>query len=340
MTASGRKILITGGAGFIGSNFIRYWILHHPKDRLINFDALTYAGNPANLKSVEDHPQYSFIKGDITDSVGVRKAMQGTDIVVHFAAETHVDRSISGPSIFCRTNTLGVQTMLEAAREVGVKKFIHISTDEVFGSLKLNDQKKFKESTPYAPSSPYAASKAGGDMLVQSYWKTYNFPGVITHCGNNFGPYQYPEKFIPLMIINALQGKALPIYGDGKYIRDWIHVEDHVRAIEAVVERGRIGEHYCIGGEPKMNFEVAQRILKILGKGEDLLQFVKDRPGHDRKYVLDSAKVKRELKWSPLHTFEERLQNTIEWYQDNQVWWQALMNKKYREYYRRQYRAS
>ena len=324
-----RKIFVTGGAGFIGSSFIRYWISRHPEDRLTNFDALTYAGNPQNLKSVEDRPQYCFIKGDIIDFALVRKAMRGTDIVVHFAAETHVDRSITGPSIFSRTNTLGVQTMLEAAREVGVKKFIHISTDEVFGSLKINDKKKFKESTPYAPSSPYAASKAGGDMLVQSYCKTYNFPGIITHCGNNFGPYQYPEKFIPLMIINALQGKALPIYGDGRYIRDWIYVEDHVRAIEAVVEKGRIGESYCIGGEPKMNLEVARTILKILGKGKDLLKFVKDRPGHDRKYVLDSAKIKRDLKWRPRHTFEEGLGDTIEWYQKNRVWWQALMNKNY-----------
>lgn len=329
MIKPGRKIFVTGGAGFIGSNFIRYWILRHPEDRLTNFDALTYAGNPANLKSVEGRPQYSFIKGDITDSARVRKAMRGADIVVHFAAETHVDRSIIGPSIFCRTNMLGVQTMLEAAREVGVKKFIHISTDEVFGSLKINDQKKFKESTPYAPSSPYAASKAGGDMLVQAYWKTYNFPGVIIHCGNNFGPYQYPEKFIPLMIINALQGKALPIYGDGKYVRDWIYVEDHVRAIEAVVEKGRIGEHYCVGGEPKMNLEVARMILNILGKGEDLLKFVKDRPGHDRKYVLDSTKIKRNLKWRPLHTFEEGMGDTIRWYQENQVWWRSLIDKNY-----------
>jgi dTDP-glucose 4,6-dehydratase len=325
----GRKIFVTGGAGFIGSNFIRYWISRHPQDRLTNFDALTYAGNPENLKSVEGHPRYSFVKGDITDSTGVRKALRGTDIVVHFAAETHVDRSIIDPSIFSRTNTLGVQTLLEEARKVGVKKFVHISTDEVFGSLKLHDRKKFKESTAYAPSSPYAASKAGGDMLVQAYGKTYNFPGIITHCGNNFGPYQYPEKFIPLMIIQALQGKALPIYGDGKYIRDWIYVEDHVRALEAVVEKGRIGERYCIGGEPKMNLEVARTILKILGKGENLLQFVPDRPGHDRKYVSASAKIKRDLKWRPLHTFEERLRYTIGWYQENQVWWRSLMNKNH-----------
>lgn len=323
------KILVTGGAGFIGSNFILYWLKNHPQDQIINLDKLTYAGNLENLKSIEGNPNYKFVKGDIVDSSSVNSIMQGVDIVVHLAAESHVDRSISQPSDFVMTNVVGTQVLLNAALKNKVKRFHHISTDEVFGELELNDLNKFNERTNYNPRSPYSASKAGSDHLVKAYFTTYGLPVTITNASNNFGPYQFPEKFIPLAITNIIEGKKAPVYGDGLYVRDWIHVSDHVKAIEAVLESGKIGETYCVGGltEDVNNLEVIKKILKIMGKDESSIEFVKDRPGHDRKYALDWSKIKKELGFAPQHSFDEWLENTIEWYRDNEKWWKPLKTR-------------
>ena len=320
------KLLVTGGAGFIGSNFILYWIKNHPQDYIINFDKLTYAGNLENLQNVQDNPHYNFIQGDICNPAQVQKAVSGIDIIVHFAAETHVDRSIMTPSTFVMTNVVGTQVLLDAALKNNIKKFHHVSTDEVFGSLDLNSSNKFNERTLYNPRSPYAASKAGSEHLVRSYHTTYGLPITITNCSNNFGPYQFPEKIIPLAITNLLEGKKVPIYGDGLYVRDWLYVEDHCRAIDIVLQKGKNGETYCVGGltEDINNLTVVKKILKLLGFGEDMIESVKDRPGHDRRYALDWSKIKNELGWQPEHNFDEYLKKTVSWYKTHEDWWKKL----------------
>ncbi len=320
------KLLITGGAGFIGSNFILYWLKNHPDDSIVNIDKLTYAGNLGNLKDVEGKPNYKFIHADICDPEIIQKSMQGIDIVVNFAAESHVDRSIIEPAPFIMTNVLGTQVLLDAALKNDVSKFHHISTDEVYGSLDLNDKSKFNEQTAYNPRSPYAASKASSDHLVRSYFATYNLPITISNCSNNFGPYQFPEKLIPLTITNILEGKRVPIYGDGLNVRDWLYVEDHCRAIDLILKKGKAGETYCVGGltDELNNLIVVKKILEILKVTEDKIEFVKDRPGHDRKYAIDWSKIKNELEWKPLHGFDEWLEKTIEWYKTNENWWKTL----------------
>lgn len=320
------KLLVTGGAGFIGSNFILYWMKNHPRDEIINLDKLTYAGNLENLKEVEDNPRYKFIKGDICDGRVVKAALENVNIVCHFAAESHVDRSILGPAVFVKTNVIGTQVLLENALNNKITRFHHISTDEVFGSLNLSDSNKFSERTPYNPRSPYAASKAASDHLVRAYYHTYGLPVTITNCSNNFGPFQFPEKFIPLSITNILEGKKVPVYGDGLYVRDWLYVEDHCRAIDLVLEKGRIGETYCVGGltEDINNLTVVKKILRILGKDESFLEFVKDRPGHDRRYAIDWSKINKELGWRPLFDFDTYLLKTVEWYKTHESWWKKV----------------
>ncbi len=331
------KILVTGGAGFIGSNFIIYWLKHHPNDEIVNLDRLTYAGNLENLAEVENNPNYTFVKGDICDPRDVEKAMQGVDLVVHFAAESHVDRAIMDPYAFLKTNIIGTNILLEQALKHKIR-FHHISTDEVFGTLALEDTTKFNESTPYNPRNPYATSKAASDHLVRSYYYTHGLPATISNCSNNFGPYQFPEKLIPLAITNVLDGKEIPIYGDGLYVRDWLYVIDHCKAIERIIEKGKIGETYCIGGMTSdvSNLEVIRRILKILGKGEDLIKFVKDRPGHDRRYSVDWSKIRTELGWQPEHDFDVWLSETIEWYKKNEKWSRRVKAREYPGYYQKQ----
>ena len=333
------KLLVTGGAGFIGSNFIRYWTANHPDDEIVNFDKLTYAGNLENLKDIEKNSKYTFIHADISDVSQVKKAMEGIDIVVNFAAETHVDRSILKPAPFVITNVVGTQVLLDAALKFKIKRFMHISTDEVFGSLELEDTSKFNERTNYNPASPYSASKAGSDHLVRSYYFTYGLPINISNCSNNFGPYQFPEKLISLAITNVLERKKVPVYGDGLYVRDWLYVEDHCRAIDLILQKGKIGETYCIGGLTKdiNNLSVIRKIINILGKDESVIEYVKDRPGHDRKYSIDWSKIKNELGWSPLHSFDEWLTYTINWYKENQDWCKSVKNKEYLKYYKEQY---
>jgi dTDP-glucose 4,6-dehydratase len=333
------KLLVTGGAGFIGSNFILYWLKQHPEDIIVNFDKLTYAGNLENLKEVEHNQNYSFIHGDIGNSEIVTKALEDVDTVVHFAAETHVDRSITGPAIFLETNVIGTQVLLDAAVKSNIKRFHHVSTDEVFGALQLNSEEKFSEITNYDPRSPYSASKAGSDHLVRAYHHTYNLPITITNCSNNFGPFMFPEKLIPLAITNLLEGKKVPVYGDGLYVRDWLYVEDHARAIDAVLSKGKIGETYVVGGmtEDIPNIDVVKKILKLLDKGEDMIEYVKDRPGHDRRYAVDWSKIKNELGWEPQHNFEEWLVKTVDWYKNNRQWWEHIKSGEYKEYYAQQY---
>lgn len=324
------KLLVTGGAGFIGSNFILYWMKKYPEDKIVNFDKLTYAGNLENLKEVEKRPNYQFVKGDINDIEMVNKAMDGVDIVVHFAAESHVDRSITGPAVFVMTNVVGTQVLLGEAVKHNIKRFHHVSTDEVFGSLELKSSNKFNERTTYDPRSPYAASKAGADHLVRSYYTTYGLPITITNCSNNFGPFQFPEKLIPLAITNILEGKKVPVYGDGLYVRDWLYVEDHCRAIDLILKKGQIGQTYCVGGLTNdiNNLTVTKKILHILGRGEEMIEFVKDRPGHDRRYAIDWSKVKNDLGFTPEHNFDEWLTRTIEWYKANREWWERIKNGK------------
>ncbi|MDZ4228714.1 MAG: dTDP-glucose 4,6-dehydratase [Patescibacteria group bacterium] len=320
------KLLVTGGAGFIGTNFIHYWLKHHPGDDIVNLDSLTYAGNLVNLEAVKNNHHYSFIKGDICDSKIVNQAMVGVDTVVHFAAESHVDRSISGPAVFVMTNVVGTQVLLAAAVKHKIKHFHHISTDEVFGALSLNSPEKFSETTPYNPNSPYSASKAGADHLVHAYHVTYGLKTTITNTSNNFGPYQFPEKLIPLTVTNILAGQPAPVYGDGLYVRDWLYVADHCRAIDLVLQKGKSGETYCIGGltEDIANLAVVKKILKIMGKSEDQIELVADRPGHDRRYALDWTKAKAELGYQPEHDFDIYLTQTVEWYIANKTWWQPL----------------
>lgn len=333
------KILVTGGAGFIGANFILYWMNNHLNDEIVNFDKLTYAGNLENLKDVENNPKYKFVRGDITNVDEVAGAMDGVDIVVHFAAESHVDRSIHDPSPFVVTNVVGTQVLLDQALKNNVKRFHHISTDEVFGALKLEDSNKFNEKTPYDPRSPYSASKAGSDHLVRAYHETFGLPISITNCSNNFGPFQFPEKIIPLAITNLIEGKKIPIYGDGKYVRDWLYVEDHARAIEAVLEKGKVGQTYVVGGltEDIPNIEVAKKLIKLLGKSEDDIEYVTDRPGHDRRYAVDWSKIKNELGWEPKYDFDTWLEKTVEWYKENESWWKDVKNGDYQKYYEKQY---
>jgi dTDP-glucose 4,6-dehydratase len=323
------KLLVTGGAGFIGSNFIHYWLDKYPGDDVVNLDKLTYAGHLSSLKGLPGNTHYQFIKGDIRNRKMVERAMSGAELVVHFAAESHVDRSILDPDIFVKTNVLGTQILLDAALKNKIKHFHHISTDEVFGSLPLVSKNKFDESTVYSPHSPYSASKAASDHLVRSYFHTFGLPVTITNCSNNFGPYQDPEKFIPRMITNLIDNHEVPLYGDGLYVRDWLHVTDHCRAIDLVLSRGNIGETYCIGGQTKdiNNLEVTQKILKLFGKGETFIKQVKDRPGHDRKYAVDWGKINRELGWKPEHDFDAWLEDTVNWYKNNSWWWEPLKKR-------------
>lgn len=334
--------MITGGMGFIGSNFIRYILENHSEYKIINIDKLTYAGNPENLKDIpEKYPdKYKFYKMDICDFDSINKIIQKEKIeyIINFAAESHVDRSIENPSIFCDTNIFGTLNLLNAALKNKILKFIQISTDEVYGSLGFEDD-PFTESTPLSPNSPYSASKASADLLVRAYYKTYNLPVNITRCSNNYGPYQFPEKLIPLMINNALQDKELPIYGKGINIRDWIYVEDHCRAILMVLKAGKIGEVYNIGGDSEIsNLELVKRLLKILEKPESLIKFVKDRPGHDLRYAMDHSKITRELGWTPTIKLEEGLKLTVEWYLKNRNWLKNVISKEYLSYYERQYK--
>jgi dTDP-glucose 4,6-dehydratase len=335
------KILVTGGCGFIGSNFIRYCLTSYPDYTLINIDKLTYAGNLENLSDLSRSPHYHFIRGDITDASRVEELIsKGVEVIVNFAAESHVDRSIEDPSAFMRTNVHGTFVLLEAVRKVFPKqriRFLHISTDEVYGSL--GETGAFTEATPLAPNSPYAASKTAADMLVRAYHHTYGIPTLITRCSNNYGPYQFPEKLIPLMISNALEDKELPIYGDGMNVRDWIYVEDHCRALDVVLHRGKEGELYNIGGRSeRANLTVAKTILDRLGKPHSLLRFVTDRPGHDRRYAMDFSKIERELGWRPSVSFEEGIHLTVEWYQNHPEWWKKIKTGEYLEYYNRMYK--
>ena len=328
------NILMTGGCGFIGSNFVHYFLKAHSDINIVNLDKLTYAGNPDNLVTIEKDKRYTFVKGDIADASLAEKLFKHYDFdaVVHFAAESHVDRSIIGPEIFVMTNVLGTQVLLEAARKewngkYDKKRFVHVSTDEVYGDLGSTGE-YFTETTPLAPNSPYSASKAGSDFLARSYYKTYGFPAIITRCSNNYGPYQYPEKLIPLMIANALDDKSLPVYGDGKNIRDWIYIGDHCMAVDTVLRKGKPGEVYNIGGSNEwFNIDIVKKVLSILGKPESLISFVTDRPGHDRRYAIDASKIKKELGWKPSVTFEQGIEKTVQWYLENKGWWRKLQEK-------------
>lgn len=331
-------ILLTGGAGFIGSNFVQYLLRHHPTYRVVNLDKLTYAGNLENLDSAERNPQYSFEYGDICDRefVGSLFRKYTPEAVINFAAESHVDRSIIGASEFVRTNIVGTNVLLELAREFALKRFIQVSTDEVYGSL--GPDGAFTEASPLHPNSPYAASKASADMLALAYHHTHGLPVLVTRCSNNYGPYQFPEKLIPLMILNAMSDKPLPVYGDGGNVRDWLHVEDHCSAIDAVLHKGREGEVYNIGGNAEQrNIDVVKMILHHLGKPESLISFVKDRPGHDRRYAIDAGKIRKELAWAPRHNFETGIVETLRWYQEHEPWWRNILNGEYQHYYRKMY---
>jgi dTDP-glucose 4,6-dehydratase len=345
------KILVTGGCGFIGSNFIRYMLNKYDDCQIINLDKLTYAGNLENLKEFHESKGkeaagYHFIKGDICDVGLIDKILAGSlserfvpspvEAIINFAAESHVDRSIEGPALFFKTNISGTQVLLDATKKYSIKRYIQISTDEVYGSLGKTGY--FTENTPLAPNSPYSASKAGADLLARSYYQTFKVPVIITRCSNNYGPYQFPEKLIPLMITNALADQPLPIYGDGLYIRDWLHTEDHSRAIDLVLHKGKFGQVYNIGGNcEKTNLEVINTILEYLGKSKTLIKFVKDRPGHDRRYAIDSSKIKKELGWSPRYDFKEGMELTIKWYLENRAWWEKIRSGEYLEYYGRMY---
>ncbi|MFC7394682.1 dTDP-glucose 4,6-dehydratase [Scopulibacillus cellulosilyticus] len=327
------NFLITGGAGFIGSHFVRYMVKKYPDCRIFNLDLLTYAGNLDNLKEIEGKANYTFIRGDIRDGRLVHALIKKheIDVIVNFAAESHVDKSIQKPDIFVESNVLGTQVLLQTAKENDIKKFIQISTDEVYGSLEKEGY--FTEETPLSPNSPYSASKAGADLLVMSYYKTFGLNVNITRCSNNYGPYQFPEKLIPLMIINALEDRALPVYGDGENIRDWLHVLDHCSAIDLVIRCGRPGEIYNIGGHnEKTNLEVVETILEILGKPKELISFVDDRLGHDRRYAIDPAKIQKELGWKPKYTFDKGLKDTIDWYITHEAWRRRIQSGEYRQF--------
>ncbi|MDQ0660065.1 dTDP-glucose 4,6-dehydratase [Paenibacillus sp. W2I17] len=331
------KLLVTGGAGFIGSNFVMYMLEQYPDYEIINVDALTYAGNLENLKSLEANKRHTFVKADITDAKEMDRLIgQGVDVVVNFAAESHVDRSILEPDVFVRTNVNGTQVLLDAAKKHNITKFVQVSTDEVYGSL--GPTGLFTEETPLQPNSPYSASKAGGDLLVRAYHETFGLPVNITRCSNNYGPFQFPEKLIPLMISRALNDEALPIYGDGLNIRDWLYVEDHCSAIDLVIHKGRNGEVYNIGGNnERTNVHIVETILEQLGKPESLIQYVQDRLGHDRRYGIDPTKTMTELGWKPKYIFETGIKETIQWYLDNKEWWTRIQSGAYQDYYAKQY---
>jgi dTDP-glucose 4,6-dehydratase len=320
-------LIVTGGCGFIGSNFVRLVLAERPDWRVTNVDKLTYAGNRANLADVESNPNYRFLHADICDKEAMGALFaEKPDAVVHFAAESHVDRSITGPEIFVITNVLGTQNLLENARQNGIGRFLHVSTDEVYGSL--GPTGLFTETTPYAPNSPYSASKAGSDLLVRAYHHTFGMDTVITNCSNNYGPYQYPEKLIPLLITNLMDGLQIPIYGDGQNVRDWLHVEDHCRGILLALEKGKAGETYNIGGRnERKNMDIARGILALMGKDESSIRYVEDRLGHDRRYAIDADKIRGELGWEPRHTFDSGLPATVAWYQANEAWWRPLKKK-------------
>jgi dTDP-glucose 4,6-dehydratase len=331
------NILVTGGAGFIGANHVRL-LLDESDDHVVNLDALTYAGNLENLAGCEDHPRYTFVRGDVRDRALVRRVLRdhAVDAVVHFAAESHVDRSVEGPEVFVTTNVLGTEILLEEARAAGVQRFVMVSTDEVYGSLGAEGM--FTETTPLAPNSPYAASKAAADLMCRSFSKTFGFPVMITRCSNNYGPYQFPEKLIPLMIANALEDKPLPVYGDGQNVRDWLFVGDHCRAVDLVMRRGRPGEIYNIGGNNEMkNLDLVTWLVDRLGRSQDLITFVQDRPGHDRRYAIDAGKLERELGWRPSVDRETGLGRTVDWYLEHREWWEKIRSGAYRDYYDRMY---
>lgn len=333
-----KKILVTGGAGFIGSNFINHILGKRDDIFIVNLDKLTYAGNLLNLKSIENHPNYDFIKGDIVNDELVSYIFQKYEIshVINFAAESHVDRSILGSEIFFRTNVLGTNVLLENAKRFGVEKFVQISTDEVYGSLGPEGQ--FEETTPLQPNSPYAASKAAADIMAFAFYHTYQVPVVITRCSNNYGPYQFPEKLIPLMILNSIENKKLPVYGDGLNVRDWIYVIDHNKAVELVLEKGKIGEVYNIGANTeKPNIEIVKLILNQVRKSEGLIEYVKDRPGHDRRYAINSSKIKNELGWQVEYSFEDAVKKTVNWFIENEKWWKEIISGEYQNYYKLQY---
>ena len=336
-----KNILVTGGAGFIGGNFIHYLLGNRPDCHITCLDALTYAGNLETLKSVLEDSRLRFVHGDITDREAVYHLFEeeNFDAVVNFAAESHVDRSIDTPEVFLKTNILGTQVLLDACNRFGTGRYHQVSTDEVYGDLPLDRPDLFfTEETPIHTSSPYSASKASADLLVTAYYRTYGTPVTISRCSNNYGPYHFPEKLIPLMILNALEDKPLPVYGDGKNVRDWLYVEDHCRAIELILENGRVGEVYNVGGHhEKQNIEVVKTILHALGKSAELIAFVKDRPGHDRRYAIDPSKIHRELGWLPQTSFEDGIQTTVEWYLQNRSWWEHIRSGDYRRYYEQQY---
>jgi dTDP-glucose 4,6-dehydratase len=328
------KLLVTGGSGFIGSNFIRHILATHPDDRVVNLDKLTYAGNPANLADLERDPRYAFVQGDICDAKVVRDTIRGVDAVVNFAAESHVDRSLMEPDAFLKTDVFGVFTLLEAVKELKIARFLHISTDEVYGSVERGSS---RESDPVRPSNPYSASKAGGDLLALAYWHTHRLPVLITRSSNNFGPYQYPEKVIPLFVTNALDDRPLPLYGDGRNVRDWLYVHDNCAGIDLVLRKGGEGEVYNIGGGHEVeNIVLTRQILQLTGKPETLIQPVKDRLGHDRRYSVDSHKV-RQLGWTPRHRFGDALTATVAWYREHEAWWRPLKSGEFRAYYEKQY---
>ena len=335
------KIIITGGAGFIGGNFIHYMLKHHPTYRIVCLDLLTYAGNMETLAPVMDNSNFSFVKGDIADRALIYKlfSAEKPDIIVNFAAESHVDRSIESPEIFLQTNVIGTSVLLDACKKYGIKRYHQVSTDEVYGDLPLDRPDLFfTEETPLHTSSPYSASKASADLLVQAYHRTYKLPVTISRCSNNYGPYHFPEKLIPLMIANALKDKKLPVYGTGNNVRDWLYVEDHCSAIDLIIHEGKEGEVYNIGGHnERTNLDVVKTIIRELGKDESLIQFVTDRPGHDRRYAIDPTKIKTELGWEPTTLFNEGIKKTIQWYLDNKVWWERILSGEYQSYYEKMY---
>lgn len=335
------KVLVTGGAGFIGSAFIRYMLKTHDDVNIVNFDVLTYAGNLENLREVERDERYCFVKGDITDIEAVTSALDGTDAVVHFAAESHVDRSVLDPGAFLKTNVIGTQVLLEACRRNGNVRFHHVSTDEVYGELELGEDRAFKEGDVKLPRSPYAASKAASDHIVEAYGITFGLPVTISHCCNNYGPYQFPEKLISLFSTNAIEGKPLPLFKSSKNSREWIHADDHSSAVDLILRKGRPGESYNIGtGDERTVEEITDLILSALGKPETLKTYVPDRPGHDARYLVDSTKITKELGWSPATPFSRGIRKTVEWYRDNPEWWRRVKSGAYREYYENYYRQT
>ncbi len=336
------KIIVTGGAGFIGGNFVHYMLKEHPEYQIICLDKLTYAGNMETLEPVMDNPNFTFVKADIADRDAVYALFEKEkpDVVVNFAAESHVDRSITDPGIFLQTNVLGTGVLLDACRIYGIKRYHQVSTDEVYGDLPLDRPDLFfTEETPLHTSSPYSASKASADLLVMAYHRTFGLPTTISRCSNNYGPYHFPEKLIPLMIANALNDKPLPVYGKGENVRDWLYVEDHCRAIDMIIHNGRVGEVYNIGGHnERTNLQVVKTVLKELGKSEDLITYVTDRPGHDRRYAIDPAKIHAELGWEPLTLFDEGIKKTVKWYLENRKWWENIISGDYQQYYEKMYK--